>query len=86
MEEETYAARTEATTSPPDSGPAHSGQPEHPQPGLGAGEVPSSAARWMLRLSHTSTTTPPGSCRWAAISRSRYSVQVNAFVSPLRRR
>ena len=28
--------------------------------------------------------TPPGSWRWAAISRSRYSLQVNALVSPLR--
>ena len=39
-----------------------------------------------LRLSQISTMFPPGSWRWAATRMSRYSGQVNAFVSPLRPR
>ena len=55
-----------------------SGQPEHPQPGLGASEGAQLSAQMHVELSHTSRTFPPGSCRC--------SVQVKAFVSPLRPR
>jgi len=39
-----------------------------------------------LRLSQISTMFPRGSWLWAATRMSRYSGQVNAFVSPLRPR
>ncbi len=47
--------------------------------GLGAGE----GAQAHAEVVPDQHDGPPGSWRWAARSRSRYSVQVNAFVSPL---